>query len=451
MSVDTFLHSFTTFGNKLAIIANEQEFSYEQLRQKIIELENELFETKKITPGTIIAIKGDYSFDTISLFFTLSANQCIIVPLPDKNQDEVIRIAQVEFIINVNDSFKITKTENTVDHDLLLDLKKEKHSGMILFSSGSAGTPKANVRDLSLYFSNFSSIKAKPKRTIVFMLFDHIGGINSMLFILSSGGTIVTLKDRLPETVLSAIDKYNVQALPTTPTFLNLLLLNESYKNYDISSLETISYGAEPMPEYTLRKFNSLFPNIKLLQTYGLSEIGIFKSESKASDSIWMKIGGKGFTYRIQSGLLEVKAPSQMKGYLNAPNPFTEDGWFKTGDIAEVEGDYIRILGRQSELINVGGEKVYPSEIEGVIHQMDGIVDVLICGIPNAIVGNLIKATVKLSTGENKSEFRKRMKEYLADRLPNHKIPSKLEITDKDFHGARYKKTRKLIDNNFSL
>jgi long-chain acyl-CoA synthetase len=69
-------------------------------------------------------------------------------------------------------------------------------------------------------------------------------------------------------------------------------------------------------------------------------------------------------------GLLEIKAKSAMRGYLNAESPFTPDGWFKTGDAVEVDGEYIKILGRKSELINVGGEKVYPAEVESVIQLM---------------------------------------------------------------------------------
>ena len=98
------------------------------------------------------------------------------------------------------------------------------------------------------------------------------------------------------------------------------------------------------MPESTLKRFNQLFPDIKLLQTYGLSEVGILRSKSKSSDSLWVKVGGEEFETRVIDGMLEIKAKSAMLGYLNAPSPFTEDGWFKTWDAVEVEGEYIKIL-----------------------------------------------------------------------------------------------------------
>ena len=164
----------------------------------------------------------------------------------------------------------------------------------------------------------------------------------------------MTVKDRSPDEVLSSIQQYEVELLPTSPTFINLILLSEAYTKYDISSLKTVTYGTEPMPKSTLIRFNSLFPNICLLQTYGLSEVGILRSKSKSSDSLWVKVGGEGFQTRVVGGLLEIKAESAMLGYLNAPSPFTKDGWFQTGDSVLVDGEYIIILGRKSELINIG-------------------------------------------------------------------------------------------------
>ena len=145
----------------------------------------------------------------------------------------------------------------------------------------------------------------------------------------------------------AAIERFQVQILPTSPTFLNLLLLSGAYERHDLSSLELVTYGTEVMPEPTLARLHEILPRVRLLQTYGLSEVGILRSKSKSSDSLWVKVGGEGFQTRIVDGMLEIKAQSAMLGYLNAPSPFSEDGWFKTGDAVEVEGEYIRILGRQ--------------------------------------------------------------------------------------------------------
>jgi acyl-coenzyme A synthetase/AMP-(fatty) acid ligase len=253
----------------------------------------------------------------------------------------------------------------------------------------------------------------------------------------------VTTEERSPDAVCAAIEKYKVQLLPTSPTFINLLLISEAYKRYDLSSLEMVTYGTEPMPESTLKKFHDLFPDIRLLQTYGLSEVGILRSKSKSSDSLWVKIGGEGFETRVVDGMLEIKAQSAMLGYLNALSPFTEDGWFKTGDVVEVEGEYFRILGRKSEIINVGGEKVYPAEVESVLQLMESVEDVAVSAESNPITGQIVKAKVKLNTSETVGDFRKRMYLFCQDKLPKFKIPQKVVLVNETMHGERFKKMRR--------
>ena len=273
-------------------------------------------------------------------------------------------------------------------------------------------------------------------------MYDHIGGFNTLLYNLSNTGLIVTLRDRTPYNVLKAIEKYKVELLPTSPTFINLILLSEAYNQCDINSLRTVTYGTEPMPESTLKKFNKLFPKIKLLQTYGLSEVGILRSKSKSSDSLWVKVGGEGFDTRIIDGMLEIKAKSAMLGYLNAPSPFTSDGWFITGDAVEVDGEYIKILGRKSEIINVGGEKVYPQEVENVIQEMDNIAEVLVFGEKNPIVGNIVCAKVLLKSDKDEKLSITNIKKHCTKNLQNFKVPVKLEIVKKEQYSERFKKIR---------
>jgi acyl-CoA synthetase (AMP-forming)/AMP-acid ligase II len=131
-----------------------------------------------------------------------------------------------------------------------------------------------------------------------------------------------------------------------------------------------------------------------------------------------------------------------MLGYLNVPSPFGEEGWFNTGDMVEREDDYVRILGRKSEMINVGGEKVHPTEIENVIQMMEGVEDVTVKSEPNPIVGQMVVAQVKISTNETGAEFKKRLRAFCKDKLANYKIPQKVTIISSPTHGDRYKKMR---------
>ena len=264
-----------------------------------------------------------------------------------------------------------------------------------------------------------------------------------MLHVLSNGGCVVTINSHLPLDVCKYVEKYKVQILPVTPSFINLLLISEEYKNFDLSSLEVVTYGTEVMNKFTLERFCEVFPKIVLKQTYGLSEVGIMSTKSENSDSLWVKVGGDNFDTRVVDGMLEIKSQSAMLGYLNADSPFTEDGWFKTGDLVEQKGEYIKILGRQSEIINVGGQKVYPLEVENEIIKIDNIEDCLVKGEKNMLMGQIVVAIVKLVNEEDLVDLKKRIRIALKDKLESYKIPQKVIIQKDDLYNQRFKKIRK--------
>jgi acyl-CoA synthetase (AMP-forming)/AMP-acid ligase II len=279
---------------------------------------------------------------------------------------------------------------------------------------------------------------------LAFLLFDHIGGLNTLLYVISNLGCLITIDERAPEAVCAAIERHSVEVLPATPTFLHLLILSGAYTRHDLSSLRLVTYGTEVMPLPTLQRFHEIFPDVDLQQTYGLSELGILRSKSRAPDSLWVRLGGEGYEMRVREGLLEIKAESAMLGYLNAESPFTEDGWFKTGDAVEVEDGFFRILGRRSELINVGGQKVFPVEVESVLQSMPGVVEAVVFGETNAITGHIVVARIALDAPESLANFRKRMHEYCASRLARYKIPQKVLLVDTPSHGSRFKKMRRV-------
>lgn len=443
MHIDFFLERFRKNSDKDAVIWRDKIYSYADIL-KIIDSDMN-FLREKISAPLVVSLEADFSPQSIALMLCLIDLNCIVVPLTESvahKKDEFKRIAEVEASIVVKDENFDFKFENaTAKHEILTKLKAENHPGLIIFSSGSTGESKAAVHDFLPLLNKFK-VERKSARMITFLLFDHIGGINTMLYVLSNAGCIITLNSRKPEIVCRDIEKYKAEILPTSPTFINLLLLSEAYKNYDLSSLKMVTYGTEPMPESTLQRFHEIFPDIRLLQTYGLSEIGIMRSKSRSSNSLWVKIGGEDFQTRVVDGLLEIKAKSAMRGYLNAPSPFTADGWFKTGDAVLVDGEYMKILGRKSEMINVGGQKVFPAEVESVIQQMDGVEEVAVSGEKNILTGQMVTAKIKLTDDESSQDFKKRMRKFCRGKLENFKIPQKIELVEENLHGERFKKLR---------
>jgi acyl-CoA synthetase (AMP-forming)/AMP-acid ligase II len=131
-----------------------------------------------------------------------------------------------------------------------------------------------------------------------------------------------------------------------------------------------------------------------------------------------------------------------MLGYLNAPSPFTADGWFPTGDLVETDGDYLRILGRAAEVVNVGGRKVHPSIVENVLHEVDGVAEATAYGEKNALLGSIVCARIRPSTAGDPEDLVRRIKEHCRERLAPHEVPVRVVVGDEPHHGDRYKKLR---------
>lgn len=445
MHIDFLLDVFTECINDQAIIWENEILNYQWLINQIKYWMSEI-DKHKINKGSVVVVEGDFSPNTISIFLALSEKECIIVPISTatkKNEKKLFEIAQVEyrFSFGENDQVKFERIGNRLDNELYKVLKERLHPGLVLFSSGTSGEPKAAVHDFCNLLEKFK-IKRHAQRTLNFLLFDHWGGLNTMLHIISNGGVVITSNNRSPDTICQLIERYHIELLPASPTFLSLLLLSGAYKNYNLNCLKTISYGTEPMPVSTLKSLGTNFPNVKLLQTYGLIELGVLRSQSEKNDSLWVKIGGEGYQTRIVDGILQIKAKSAMLGYLNAPSPFTEDGWFITGDSVEQKEEFIKILGRKSELINVGGDKVYPTEIENVILEMDNVAEVTVYGEKNSLIGNIVCAKIRLVNPEEKKVFILRLKQYCKERIQNYKIPVKIELVNENLYNNRLKKNR---------
>lgn len=250
------------------------------------------------------------------------------------------------------------------------------------------------------------------------------------------------IPERSPEEVCRTIERHRVQALPVSPTFMNLLLLSGAYRDFDLSSLEVVSYGSEVMSQALLEAWNRAFPHIRTVQAYGMSELGILPTRSKAWGSLLFAVRDGEVQYRVVDGLLEIRTATAMLGYLNAPSPFTEDGWLRTGDAAVMEGEYLRILGRDSEIINVGGRKVYPAEVEGVLEQMEVIEVAVVCGEHSGITGQRVTVTVQTSREMPLAELRRMIWDYCRERLPDYKIPQKIILAKDGLTSPRMKKVR---------
>lgn len=434
-------------GDRIAIIDQAGSFTYADLAQQISLYKEQL--DSKVAPSSTVAVVSDYNFNSIALFIALLKHKTIVVPIVTSTNEEVedrINIARCDVSITLSSegALAIRTRQRSGDYELIANLISQKRSGLILFSSGSTGKPKAMVHDLDTLVDSYQGRKIKKLNFLVFLMFDHIGGINTLLNGLAMGAVLVIPHTRDPNEIGKLIETHKVNVLPSSPTFLNLLLIHQVVDRYDFSKLKMITYGTEPMPESLLKRLREKLPRVRFLQTFGTSETGIAQTASRSSDSLEMKISDPNTEYKIVNGELLLKSSTQVLGYLNASmERFSEDGWFHTGDLVEeTEDGYLRILGRNKEIINVGGEKVLPSEVESLLLELDVVLDAVVKGKPNAITGQSVVAEVVIKNGITDTEAKKLIRQYCKEKVAPFKVPSKIIISDQPRFGERYKKMR---------
>ncbi|MBB3475876.1 class I adenylate-forming enzyme family protein [Sphingomonas sp. BK345] len=440
------LDRFSAAPDRAAFIHRDRKVRYGEVIA-LIERYRALLRDRGLVRGDRAVVLGDYSPELFCMLIALALEGGIVIPLSREavvERASALAISGCEWLIDYDEagvSATVSRHEVAAESPLLAALRASGHPGLLLFSSGSTGRPKAILHDFDRVAAKFIKQRAAVI-AIPFLMIDHFGGINTILGIVASLGTVVTVANRGIDSICRAIETHRVELLPTTPSFLTMLMASGLDGDYDLSSLKRITYGTEVMPQGTLDRVRQRFPGVMLQQTYGLSEVGVMRSQSRDDGSLWVRIGGEGFQTKVVDDILWIRSDYAMLGYLNAPSEFDADGWFNTQDRVEVDGDYFRILGRVTDLINVGGQKVYPAEVEEVILGLDNVADVAVYGEAHPLLGQVVVAKVLTSAPEGVIDLKRRIRAACGAALTNYKVPAKVLLADGPLYTARQKKRR---------
>ena len=442
-----------SFTERSFLALEKESYTYADLNHALASSQRH-FKSSGIRPGDTVLLNGDYTLQGIAALLALFQIKAVVAPvaIDAKNErQERITAARAQWEVHSERKLStqaISQEEKEPPHPLVEQLKADGEAGLILFSSGSTGTPKAMIHSVKRLLASFEKKRPKELPILIFLLFDHIGGLNTLFNGLATGAHLVVPQNRDPESVADAIEKHRVKLLPASPTFLNLFLISGAADRYELSSLRYITYGTEPMPESLLLRIKNQFPRTKLIQTFGTSETGISKTSSRSSTSTLIKFDDPDTEYKIIEGELWLRSKSQILGYLNHEmSRFTEDGWFKTGDLLEPadaeDGEgYYRIIGRKQEIINVGGEKVTPSEVESTLLEMPEIADCLVYGESNALTGQIVAAEIVLKAGSDPKVMKRTIKNYCRSQLYPYKVPARIQFKEATNCSNRFKKMR---------
>lgn len=321
---------------------------------------------------------------------------------------------------------------------------------VILYTSGSTGRPKGvPLTHANLFFASVNYLVDTELTTDDVTLTSspifHVGGLNIFtLPLLHVGGKVVLQREFVPEETWEIMAEHDVTKMFTIPTMLNSMVKVDGWREHDLSSLELMVSGGEPVPTDLKEAFADI--GVPVVAAYGLTETtdGTLVLRPEHAMEKGPKCNGKTFTHvdaKVvddegevvspgEQGELVHRGPSVATTYWELPEETAdawEDGWFKTGDIAEVDEDgFYHIYGRIDNMIITGGENVYPSEVEEALHSHPDVAEVIAFGVPSEEWGEEVKAVIVPRSDSDLSE--NAIDDFLEGRLAGYKQPKQYQF-----------------------
>ena len=302
----------------------------------------------------------------------------------------------------------------------LIQRVRTSSSHISLFTSGTTGVPKTiehsvesitrNIKSDDRFRGNVWGFAYNPT---------HMAGIQVFFQAFFNGNTLVNIFGLGKQDILKSIEKFGISHISATPTFYRLLVPSST----TFPTVKQITFGGEKSDKALHQKVAEIFPEAKIRNVYASTEAGaLFASKDDGlviPEAMKEKI-------RIEEG--ELLIHKSLLGKASAFND--ENAWYASGDMIEFldeQEQVFRILARKSEMINVGGYKVNPNEVEAALRSMEGIQESKVYGMPNSVLGNILCADiVKADEAITEPDIKK----FLASSLQSFKVPRKIFFKD---------------------
>ena len=320
-----------------------------------------------------------------------------------------------------------------------------------MYTSGTTGRPKgAMLTHGNIWWNNANAMHTidfeQNDVTLTCAPMFHIGGLNVLtLATLQKGGEVVLQRAFDPGRTLAAIEEHRVTTFFGVPAMFQFMSLHPDFATADLSSLRVAVCGGAPCPEPLLRLYGER--GVPMQQGYGLTETSPMVS-FLAPEFSFSKLGSSGRTPLFTEiklvdgdgeivhepgapGEVMVRGPNVMAGYWNRPEDtaavIDADGWFRTGDIAYLDGEgFLTICDRSKDMIISGGENVYPAEVESVLFKHPAIAEIAVIGESDEKWGECVVAVTALKPGQ--SLTLEELRAFAGESLARYKLPRRLEI-----------------------
>ncbi len=321
------------------------------------------------------------------------------------------------------------------------------------FTSGTTGNPKCVLHSFNTTVAACELLDRDMETTEddVFLIYLPIGlnwGFLILVEALLRGARVVLLDRFSGKAALELIQREKVTFIASAPASLIAMLNEPDLEKYDVSSLRVVITGGASCPVETLRDFQRRMSG-HLIELYGMLETGyhtytrLTDDPEKVNGTIGRCVEGMGLRLldqaghdvpRGQEGEIACQGPGVHLGYHNNPRAnaeaFTEDGWFRTGDLGTVADDAnnVRIVGRLKEIINRGGKKFFPREVEEILYTHPKVLHAAMVGISDPRLGerNCLCVVPKRGAQVALEEF----SDFLRGQVATYKLPERLEVFD---------------------
>ena len=351
-----------------------------------------------------------------NLIKAIATNSPLVLLDSDLNPSEVAGVdeSQVNVAVQLPEyHFK--------DMDAVVSALQQSTSEITIFTSGTTGQPKKVVHSIDT-LTRSVRLGDKYKGQVWAYAYNptHMAGLQVFFQAFENQNTLVNIFNMQRSEVYQKISEYQITHISATPTFYRLLLpFEDSYQ-----SVQRVTLGGEKSDNHLYDNIRKIFPNAKINNVYASTEAGSLFAAKGDCFQIPEKIRDK-FTVVDDELLIH-------RSLLGKSDSFKFDGdYYHSSDLIEwinKEEGIFKFKSRKNELINVGGYKVNPGEVEDAINAMDGVKQSLVYGKANSILGNVLVAEVQLEEGFTLTDLD--IRKSLKERLQDFKIPRKIKFVE---------------------
>lgn len=390
-----------------------REFNYGELDAATARIANRLTHRYAVKPGDRVAVQVEKSPEAFFFYLACLRVGAVYLPLNPAYQPAEIEyfIADAEPVLFVNDLAEVIG-EIERESDVFKTVPREDQDlATILYTSGTTGRSKGAMITHGNLGSNARALSSvwgftESDRLLHALPIFHVHGLFiSLHCALASGSSVFWLKKFDPDEVIQHLPSSTV--FMGVPTFYTRLLERKDLSADVCRGIRLFVSGSAPLRRETFEAFESRTGH-RILERYGMTETGIITSNALNGKRVPGAVGAAlpEVEVRVASGgMIEVRGPNVFAGYWRQPDKtrqeFREDGFFKTGDLGEWGADgYLRINGRDKDLIISGGFNVYPKEIELILDAIPGVEESAVFGVPHPDFGECVVAAVIRSGGE---------------------------------------------------